>query len=142
MSFKYRSDLVQADAAFEAEAPDQETRFSECARAMFGLMADEDSVSCVLTRVLNLEDRSGDMLLHRWLSDLIYLKDKESVLFREFSVHIENKDGLFSLKSVLKGEKIDPARHRLGTDVKGISFYKFSLESTGGLWKAFVVCDL
>ena len=142
MPFRYRHDLLQADAAFEAEAADLNSLFADCARAMFGIMADLDSVGGGLIRSLRLEDESLDMLLHRWLSDLIFLKDKESVLFSGFDVRIIMKESLYTLESEMKGEIIDPARHSLGSDVKGVSFYRLSLKFENDLWKAFVACDL
>lgn len=142
MSFRYRNDMLQADAAFEAEAPDLPGLFAECGRAMFGVMADLDGISRTETRKLDLEDASVEMLLHRWLSDLIFLKDKDSLLFSGFDVQIGAEEDLFRLRSVAAGEKINPGRHTLGSDVKGISFYRFSVKQENGLWKAFVVCDL
>ena len=143
MPFRYRDDMLQADAAFEAAASDLPSLFAECGRAVFGVMADLNGVGRTETRKLDLrEDASVEMLLHRWLSDLIFLKDRDSLLFSRFDVRIETGKNLFRLRSVVAGEKIDSGRHILGSDVKGVSFYKFSLKFENGVWKAFVVCDL
>jgi SHS2 domain-containing protein len=142
MSFSYRDDMLQADAAFEAEAPDLPSLFAECGRAMFGVMADLSGVRPAETRRLDLEDASLEMLLHRWLSDLVFLKDRDSLLFCAFDVRISAADGPFKLESTCTGEKADPGRHGLGSDVKGVSFYRFSLKFEDSAWKALVVCDL
>jgi len=47
----------------------------------------------------------------------------------------------FRLKAILSGEKIDPDRHELGTDVKGVTFYKYDVSRNSQGWKATIVVD-
>jgi len=142
MTIRFRDDMFESDAAFDAEATELPSLFAECGTAIFAVMADLASVKPVETRKIRLEDDSLEMLLHRWLSELIFIKDRDSMLFREFEVRITGLEGKFTLESMNYGERIDQARHKLGSDVKGVSFYRLSVKQEGSLWKAFVVCDL
>ncbi len=141
MSYRYRDDLATADAAFEAEGGTLEELFNDAAIAMFEIMVDTGSVSPRITRTVDLVNEDIDGLLFDWLSELVYLKDAERIVFSGFNVKIK-KNGSYELKAVATGENIDRKKHRLRSDVKAVTYHMFEVKKTGDLWSARVVLDL
>jgi SHS2 domain-containing protein len=141
MPFRYLEDLSYADAAFEATGRTLEELFSESAIATFEVMADTKTVKQLLTREIILENESVDGLLIDWLSELIFLKDTETLLFSVFVVNIR-KNGFYVLKAEAKGEKIDREKHSLRSDVKAVTYHMFEVTKTGDNWTARVVLDI
>jgi len=63
-----------------------------------------------------------DGLLVDWLGALLAEKDVSGLVFGRFEVQIaETADG-YRLDGVAWGEPIDVSRHRIGVEVKGISY--------------------
>ncbi len=141
MPYRYLEELSSADAAFEATGRTLEELFSDAAIATFEVMADTTTVSQLLTRKIELENESVDGLLIDWLSELVFLKDTENVLFSVFDVNIRKND-VYMLKAEAKGEKIDREKHSLRSDVKAVTYHMFEVTKKGDKWIARVVLDI
>ncbi|GFO97118.1 hypothetical protein ig2599ANME_1318 [groundwater metagenome] len=141
MPYRYLEDLACADAAFEASGSTLEELFRDAATAAFEVMADTKTVKPRLTREIVLENEDVDGLLIDWLSELVFLKDSESLIFCEFDVSIRKKD-VYVLKAAAKGEKIDREKHSLRSDVKAVTYHKLEVRKTGDNWTARVVLDI
>jgi len=141
MPFRYLEELSYADAAFEATGRTLEELFSDSAIATFEVMADTKTVKQLLTREIVLENESVDGLLIDWLSELVFLKDTETLLFSVFDVNIRKND-VYVLKAEVKGEKINREKHSLRSDVKAVTYHMFEVTKTGDNWTARVVLDI
>ncbi len=141
MPYRYLEELSSADAAFEATGRTLEELFSDAAIATFEVMADTNTVKQLLTREIKLENESVDGLLIDWLSELVFLKDTETILFSVFDVNIRKND-VYILKAAAKGEKIDREKHSLRSDVKAVTYHMFEVTKTGDNWTARVVLDI
>lgn len=141
MPYRYLEELSSADAAFEASGSTLEEVFRDSAMATFEVMADTKTVKPLLRREIALENEDMDGLLIDWLSELVFLKDSESLLFCGFDVNIRKND-VYVLKGVAKGEKIDRDRHNLRSDVKAVTYHLLELKKTGDKWIARVVLDI
>ncbi len=141
MPYRYLEELSSADAAFEATGRTLEELFSDAAIATFEVMADTNTVKQLLTREIELENESVDGLLIDWLSELVFLKDTETILFSVFDVNIRKNDA-YILKATAKGEKIDREKHSLRSDVKAVTYHMFEVTKRGDNWTARVVLDI
>ncbi len=141
MPFRYLEELSSADAAFEASGSTLEEVFRDSAVATFEVMVDTRTVKPLLTREIVLENEHVDLLLVDWLSELVFLKDSESVLFCGFDVIIRKND-VYMLKGTAKGENIDREKHKLRSDVKAVTYHLLELKKTGDKWIARVVLDI
>ena len=141
MPYRYLEELSSADAAFEATGRTLEELFSDAAIATFEVMADTKTVKRLLTREIELENKSVDGLLIDWLSELVFLKDTETILFSVFDVNIRKND-VYILKATAKGEKIDREKHSLRSDVKAVTYHMFEVTKIGDNWTARVVLDI
>lgn len=141
MPYRFLEDIATGDAAFEAKGRTLEELFVEAAVATFEVMVDTMGVEAKITREVELKNEAVDGLLFDWLSELVYLKDAEAVLFSKFNVNIKKNDA-YDLKAMVSGENINQQRHILRSDVKAITYHMFEVKKTGENWTARVILDI
>ncbi len=141
MPYRYLEDIATADAASEVEGKTLEELFRDAAIATFEVMADTGTVKPEVTREIELENEDVDNLLFDWLSELVYLKDAESLIFSRFDVNIRKND-VYKLKATVSGEPINQRKHSLRSDVKAVTYHMFEVKKTGENWTARVVLDI
>lgn len=140
MTFRYLPDVALADIAFEAESDSPDSLFESCAAAVTDIMVDPESLEGTTRREFVLTSEDLDRLLYDFLTELIFAKDVDLLLFKRFQVSI-SEDGR-SLKAEAWGETIDRARHRLRNDVKAVTMHLFGIRHEGASWKSTVVLDI
>lgn len=132
--------IALADCAFEIHAPDLDDLFATAARALADLMVDPETVARDVERTLQLEARSLDLLLHDWMSELIFLKDSDGLVFPDAFASVREATPMLTAR--LAGGRIDRTRTVLRADPKAVTFHQFVLERRGGGWYARVVIDI
>ena len=135
-----RFEIVEhtADAGIVAHGTSLADAFAAAAEGMYALMVDLDGVRDVEERALDVTARDLAQLLERWLLELLFLTETEQLVFRRFDVRI---DGL-SLRATAFGERIDPERHELRGDVKGVTRHMTEVERGDGDYRVRVLFDL
>jgi SHS2 domain-containing protein len=144
MPFKYLDGMTMADIAFEADGDSVEEVFSAAVDATEGIMIQEISaIRASEEHSIELVNAELDLLLFDFLNELIFLKDARGLLLRVKTISIESGAGVFNLKAVVVGERMDASRHALGVDVKAVTLHGLSVKKTDeGVWKATVVLDV
>jgi SHS2 domain-containing protein len=142
--FHFLNDVALADSAFEAWGDSLSDVFMAATQAVIEIFVDPHSVCSQWTRVVTMEQTDAESLLFDWLSELVFIKDAEGVVFEEAQVRVTTTDDnqLYQLEGSLKGEPINPAQQDLGSDVKAVTKHQFSLKKKEGKWVARVVLDL
>ena len=145
MAHQYRllEDIALADAAFEARGDSPSELFLAAAQAVIETMVDPMTVTACWRRPI--EHRAADLpaLLFEWLSDIVYLKDAEGVVFREATATVSQTDeGYWLLQGQLIGEPITPTRQALRADVKAVTKHLYEVSEKDGHWVARVVLDI
>ncbi len=141
MPYRFLEDIATGDAAFEAEGRTLEELFREAAVATFEVMVDTKGVEPRITREVELKNEAVDGLLFDWLSELVYMKDAEAVLFSKFNVNIKKNDA-YELRAKASGENINQQKHILRSDVKAVTFHMFEVKKTEENWTARVILDI
>lgn len=142
MSYRYLEDIAIADVAFRADGRTIEELFAAAADAVTNTMVEDlAAIAAVETVPLRLEEPTLELLLFSFLGELVYLKDARRLLLRPSALSVSEGPPAI-LVGELTGEVIDTDRHRLLTDVKGVTLHRFSLERTGTVWTATVVLDV
>ncbi|MCZ7357946.1 MAG: archease [Candidatus Methanoperedens sp.] len=141
MPFRYLEDIATSDVAFEAEGRNLEELFRDAAFAISEVMADTKSIKPAVSRKIELKNESIEGLLFDWLSELVYLKDAESILFGRFDVTIKKNDE-YELYAIISGETIDREKHTLRSDVKAVTYHLYEVRKKGQNWIARVVLDI
>jgi len=140
--FRFLSNVALADIAFVARGDSLPSLFEAAARALTEVMVDRRTVVGRVERTLELRSPTVDRLLYDFLTELIVIKDVESLLFKEFKVSVASAMGE-RLTCVAKGEEIDRQRHALRNDVKAVTMHMFGVKKVrGGRWEATVVLDI
>ncbi len=94
-----------------------------------------------VARSMTLRDRSADLLLLRFLNELIWLRDAEDVLLRPRHL-VVRVDGEASLEGELEGEPLDVGRHEPANEVKAATLHGLDLSRTSEGWTASVTLDV
>jgi SHS2 domain-containing protein len=132
--------IAVADCALEIRGADLDDLFATAARALADTMVDPATVAADVHRTVRLEARELDLLLHDWLSELIFLKDSERLVFPEAIVTVQRTPP--TLTARLIGGHIDPAHTVRRADAKAVTFHQFILERRAAGWYARVVIDI
>jgi len=140
LTYKFLPDVALADVAFQAESPTVNGLFESCALAMTEIMVDPKTLSKKVSKTFSIRSDDLDRLLYDFLSELIVMKDVDSLLFSEFQVKVA-KSGT-SLSAKARGEPIDRERHSLRNDVKAVTMHMFGVKHEPGKWRATVVLDI
>ncbi len=121
--YRYIPDEATADVAFEATGKTLEELFVNCANALTAMMVEPKTVTPTISKKITLENTTEEKLLFDFLQELVYLKDADYALFTEIKVKIVKieKNKTYKLTADIRGETIDPTKHKLGNDVKAIT---------------------
>jgi SHS2 domain-containing protein len=142
MPYRYLEDVAIADAAFEAWGHSVEEMLAAAADASLCVMI--SNPSCVenkTVRSFSVEESELDMLLLQFLQELIYYKDAEGLLLRVRSIRAEKQPDRWTASIEAYGERIDPERHELATDVKAVTLHRLKVARSAEGWNATVVLD-
>jgi SHS2 domain-containing protein len=140
LTFKFLPDVALADIAFEAQSKTLDGLFESCALALADIMVDPSTLRVSASRDLELKADDLDRLLYDFLTELIVIKDVDSLLFKEVKVRVDADNN--TLSASLMGEPIDRDRHTLRNDVKAVTMHMFGIKREGDVWKGTVVLDI
>jgi SHS2 domain-containing protein len=140
MPYKFLPDVALADIAFEATSQTVDGLFEACAEALSDIMVDPKTLKQVVARKFTVASDDLDRLLYDFLTELIIMKDVDSLLFSEVKVKVAGSRT--SLVATARGEPIDRERHTLRNDVKAVTMHMFGIAQVGRSWKATVVLDI
>lgn len=142
--FRFLPHSVTSDVAFEAFGETYEELFINAGTALFSVMADLNKVKTPEKRLLTIKADTIENLLFSFLNELLFLKDRDAILFSKFSIHYDTRKyrSKLAISAKIEGEKIDPNKHKLGVDVKAVTKHNFKIEKEQGKYKATVVLDI
>jgi SHS2 domain-containing protein len=141
--YEYLADGVTSDVTFRARGPDLDTLFTAAADATANLMVRRlDSIAPVVSIPVTVHADALDLLLLRFLEELVFHKDAERLLLRATEVHVERDDGGSRVRATLTGETIDSAKHELEADVKAVTLHGLVVRHVGSEWQAEVTLDV
>ena len=139
--YTFLDDVALADCAVDLEGRTLEDVFETAAAALARLMVDPATLATTVERTITLEAAELDMLLYDWLSELIFLKDRDSQIFPHARVQVGGS-GPYQLAAQVQGGTIEPGRTALGADPKAVTLNQFVLQPVDGGWRARVVIDI
>jgi len=140
LTYRFLPDVALADIAFEAESDSVNGLFETCALAITDIMVDPRTLRATTERSLSLTSENLDRLLYDFMTELIFMKDVDSLLFGDFEVSV-SEEGT-SLAALARGEQIDRERHMLRNDVKAVTMHLFGVKHEGKSWRTTVVLDI
>jgi SHS2 domain-containing protein len=139
--FRLVEGVALADYALDLTASDLDDLFATAADALLSLMADPATVRFARTHRLSLAASDVELLLHDWLAELIFLKDRDRELFGSARVRVTPGPPA-SLAGEIRGATIDAATMALRSDPKAVTLHQLAVERAGDGWRARVVVDV
>lgn len=130
-----------ADLKFRSYGKTLDACFENAAKAMFSSILDLSSVIVKIERRIEINSSSLETLLHDFLSEILFLFETEDLVFREFHVSIK-KNREYQISAKLKGEKFNPKRQGIMTDIKAVTYHEMRIEKKDSEWVADVLCDI
>jgi SHS2 domain-containing protein len=131
-----------SDLAFTASGSSVAEVFHAAAEALLAATVERpEAVEPKVERSLRMSDTDPELLLLRFLNELIYLRDAEGLVLRPTRVECRT-DGRIELGASLAGEAFDAARHEPGCDVKAATAHGLALVRSDGGWRASVTLDV
>ncbi len=128
-----------ADIGIIVSGKDVSEAFDNAAYAMFDILADIDKVEEIDSRDLQVSAGNVEELLVAWLDELLYRYETERFIYSRFVI---NDISDTNLSASVFGEKIDPARHEIKTEIKSVTYHQLKVEKTDDGWKAQVIFDV
>ncbi len=143
-SFRFLDDIALADTAFEASGDSPSELFQAASLALIEAMVAPATVNSSWSQIFEKSDPDLPTLLFDWLSEIVYLKDAQALVFREVLTTVvqDPATGTWKLDATLVGEEIDPDKHELRGDVKAVTKHMYDVRQTDGHWTARVVLDV
>jgi SHS2 domain-containing protein len=143
MPYRFLEEIAGGDVAFEASGKSREELFIAAAEATMNVMVENfENIQHQQEVVFNVEHPEFDLLLFKFLNELIYIKDSKRLLVRIEKVIFGEKESLLILEARGYGEPLDPERHQLQVDVKAVTLHRFQVKQSEEGWKATVVLDV
>lgn len=140
--YKILEDVAIADIAIEAYGKNLEELFENSALAIFEESANLKNVKEKEKKSIKINAPNIEDLLYDFLSEILFLKDTYSIIFKKSKIKIQKKGKKYHLNAELYGEKIDRERHELGNDIKAITLHMFKIEKTKKGYKGMIVVDV
>ena len=132
----------QADIGIIGTGKSRAQAFQEAAKAMFEVMCDLKKVKQVKTIPIATTAKDMEELFTEYLNELLAQKDIKDMLFSNFKVKITKTSSGYKLTGAAKGEKLDPKKHRLQTEVKAATYAQLKVWREKDLYKARCVVDV
>jgi len=134
--------MVAADVAFDVTASSLEGLFKDAAIALAATQIKNfKSINPKVKKKIRIKADNIEQLLFKFLEELVFLKDKDMLIFNKFTkMKIDKKNN--SLSCYAYGEKLDTRRHHTLVDVKAVTMHLFEVKKQGKNWKARVVLDV
>ena len=136
-------DAVTSDLAFVARGATLGAVFAAAGRALLSATLDNpEDVGGSVERRVALEEPDLELLLLRFLNELVYLRDAEELLLYPHRVEVVSRDGSAGLEADLRGERVEPGRHCLASEVKAATAHGLRVTRTPAGWEATVTLDV
>lgn len=114
----------KADIGIRGIGSSLEEAFAEAARAMFSVMVDIDKVIPIKPVEIKCNADNHEELFVEFLNKLLAEATINEMVFSKFIVQIRNHE----LTGTAKGEKLDPEKHEVKTEVKAATYSQLKIE--------------
>ncbi len=145
MPYRDLEGLTVADLAFEVTGSTLEELLIDSAKAITNAMIrNMEVLRPSIERTATITAPDEEILLFNWLDEIIFWKDTEGLLFKEFELQVtENDEEQLTLHATMRGEELDMKRMELVIDVKAPTMHRFEVyQDEQGMWHAIFIVDI
>jgi SHS2 domain-containing protein len=127
-----------ADVGIVARGDDLGQLFANAARGMLHFIIEPRFVEGREERPVEVEADDIEGLLVAWLNELLVVLNADGFIPGEFDLEEVTPS---RLRATVRGEPVDPSRHRFSLDVKAATYHALRVVRTNG-WSARVIFDV
>jgi SHS2 domain-containing protein len=131
-----------ADTGIRGRGATLEQAFSNAALALTCVIANPHQIRESRRIAARCEAPDLEMLLVRWINEIVFQMSAHRMLFGCFEVAIHQSASGWALQGYMTGERVDPARHHPAVEVKGATFTELAVRQERGAWCAQCVVDV
>ena len=122
------------------------TLYRRAAGAMMSIIVDPKTVCRIEDIAISVEGTTTEELFLSWLKEILFQAEKEGMVFSRFNIYKDNfshpQPERYRIYGKLGGEKIDPLRHEICTEIKAVTRHGFFLEKKGLYWESRILFDI
>ena len=130
---------VEADVGVRGWGDSRAAAVAQATLGVFALLVDPAEVEPREVREVRAQAEGPEALLVTWIDECLYVHDIEGFVVREVEMTVCSDTLAHGL---LRGEPLDPARHRVGTVVKGATYHTVALGLRDGVHEARIIVDV
>jgi SHS2 domain-containing protein len=97
-------------------------------------------------RKICVEGQDDEELILNWLREILYSFESEGMLYTRFDVEVETvgseETGRIQIKGRLGGEKLNPTRHGICTEIKAITRHGLAVKKRNHGWELTLLFDV
>lgn len=127
------------DIGVEVYGEDLPALFRHAANALFDIILGDSKIETRHEERVAVSANDQEQLLVTWLSELLYLFDTKRVVLTSFEFERLTET---QLEGKVEGEFFDPARHRIETEIKAVTYHGLKIEKKGPLYTTVIVFDV
>jgi len=134
-----------ADVGLKVSGSNLKELFENAAKGMFSIISGDrftpKTPHTGLKRKIQIKKEfdSFEELLVAWLSECLYVFNKEELLFRDFNILELDKSGLIG---EISGEKVDFSKSMLQTEIKAVTFHNLKIEEDKYGFSCTIIFDV
>ena len=129
-----------ADVGLKVNGTTLKELFENAASGMFYIVAHKKSSTNEHKKIqIKKEVEDFEELLVDWLSELLYIFDSQKILFSNFKILELNNGGVIGEAF---GEKIDPSKNTLQTEIKAVTFHDLKIEEDKNGFSCKIIFDV
>ena len=129
-----------ADVGLKVNGTTLKELFENAASGMFYIVAHKKSSANEHKKIqIKKEVEDFEELLVDWLSELLYIFDSQKILFSNFKILELNNGGVIGEAF---GEKIDPSKNTLQTEIKAVTFHDLKIEEDKNGFSCNIIFDV
>jgi SHS2 domain-containing protein len=119
-----------------------EDSLQQLAYALINYMTDRSTVDLKESYASVIEASSMERLVFKFLDDILYHFYVDCVAARIDIVRLLGEGEKWTLDYVGRGEPFDPSRHRIGCEVKAITFSNLHVQPEDAPYDVYVIVDI
>ncbi len=117
------------DAYLRIRGRNLEEVFEHAGRGLVGIMYDIKEVKTNKQVLITAEGIELENLLFDWLDKIMLIMLIDRIIMSDFKVKIirDDKSGQYKIHGYGEGEQINPQRHELKVEIKGITYHEMKI---------------
>jgi SHS2 domain-containing protein len=112
---------------------------TSAAEGMIDLITDRSRIGSSIVKRIELEAGDGEILLVKWLNELLFLFEVERLLFTSFDITIVGGNRMMAKCC---GEEFDPTRHHIKREIKAATYHNLNIVKESGGYSARIIFDI